>query len=179
MLWSLSQKQQGTTKSLKWGGDALHDQIWFIERSFWLQSSLEPPVTHHPTNQVENLQLLWWSWRQPSSDWNLSHVFIDFWLVFIKNSPLPWVGWGWGCCWVDLLRRGGGRGGCEGWIWGSTFCSHVHLYWCPCCQDDVLEFNKPHYSFPRNGRTSMGGEVGPSPSVKREAVHSSSNESFY
>lgn len=38
------------------------------------------------------------------------------------------------------------------------------------CQDDVFEFSKPHLSFPREGRAIAVGGVGPSPSMKGEAI---------
>lgn len=179
MLWSLSQKQQGTTEEfdMRWRcftwSNLIYGKIILAAELPW--APCHPSSPHKPGWELAITLLMVktaikWLKSQPCVYWLLASVHNEL------STPLGGVA---GCCWVDLLRRGGGRGGCEGWIWGSTFCSHVHLYWCPCCHDDVLEFNKPHYSFPRNGRSSMGGEVGPSPSMKREAVHSSSNESFY
>lgn len=81
-----------------------------------------------------------------------------YWLLASVHNELSTSLGGVGGCWVDLLRRGGGRG----WLWGmDMFCSHICLYWCPRCHDDVLEFNKPHYSFPRNGRTIRGEKWAP------------------
>ena len=53
--------------------------------------------------------------------------------------------------------------------------SHLSLSIDAHCQGDVLEFNKPHLSFPRKGRASSG-RSGP---LATNEGGSSSNESLY
>jgi hypothetical protein len=57
----------------------------------------------------------------------------------------------------------------------SVLFSHLSPSIDACCQDDVLEFNKPCLSFPRKGRAGRGGSR---PLVIDEGGNSS-NESFY
>lgn len=94
-----------------------------------------------------------WLKAQPCIYWLLASVYNEL------STSLGGVGWGAAeqICWEEEEEGGG----CEGWIWGSMFCSHICLYWRPSCHDDVLEFNKPHYCFPRNGRTSRGEKWAP------------------